>query len=128
MFNPIVLGFIFTSFTFSFCSTFKLFITKYFTSSRFLNVEACHGAVTDVGIKSLSNLEHLEELNISYLTEVFIYYYIICHVNDHLGVVPASFLCRLLHVRDIIYSHVTCFSLLQTFQSTEEPSQNLCVR
>ena len=41
-----------------------------FSSSRFLNIEACYGSITDIGVKALSGLEYLEELNISYLSKV----------------------------------------------------------
>eukprot|EP00794_Sanderia_malayensis_P014276 gene14276-15763_t len=37
---------------------------------QYLNIEACRGGITDEGIKSLSDLPNLTELNISYLAEV----------------------------------------------------------
>ena len=37
---------------------------------RYLNLEACHGQVTDVGVKSVSSLAYLEELNISYIADI----------------------------------------------------------
>ena len=39
-------------------------------------MEACHGAITCDGIKLLALLEELRDLNISYIMEVFIAYFI----------------------------------------------------
>ncbi|XP_065054561.1 F-box and leucine-rich repeat protein 13-like [Rhopilema esculentum] len=40
------------------------------TKLRHLNLQACHHGVTDSGVKALSTLVHLQDLDISYLSEV----------------------------------------------------------
>jgi len=45
-------------------------IARHCKKLKSLNIEACHGSITDAGVSALSILQFLEELSISYLTKI----------------------------------------------------------